>query len=354
MKSRHINIPIFIPHLGCPNNCVFCNQKTISGRQFFDEGDVPRQIEEALSTVPSGTEAEIAFFGGSFTAIDRGLMVRLLDAAGRYLRDPGCPVSSLRCSTRPDAIDPETVRILKEYDMETVELGVQSMSDRVLALSKRGHTAVDSERAFALLREYGFRTVGQMMIGLPGSTADDERRTAEKICDMGADAARIYPTVVFSDTELRAMAERGEYVPVTDEEAASVAADLIEIFDARGVAVIRTGLCASENLASPEEVYGGASHPAIGEMAMSEVFFRREREALERLAAAGKLAGNAASVRISVPRGKMSQAVGQKRINIKKLSAAFPGVRVSFTESEGLSGYSVSASPVRNPLTIQR
>ena len=147
--KKHINIPIFIPHLGCPNNCVFCNQRSISGRQSFDPSDTERQIDEVIATLPSDTEREIAFFGGSFTGIDRELMIYLLEIAKQYV-DRGL-VSGIRLSTRPDYIDTERLEILKKYGVTAVELGLQSMDGEVLSASKRGHSTEDAERACALI-----------------------------------------------------------------------------------------------------------------------------------------------------------------------------------------------------------
>ena len=164
----HRNIPIFIPHLGCPNQCVFCNQRSISGCKEFDREDVRAQIERALSTIPNGTETEIAFFGGSFTGIDRGLMTWLLDTAESYVKDGR--VSSIRLSTRPDYITPEILKILSNYSVGTIELGLQSMDDEVLMRTARGHTAKTAREACRAVVEAGFSLVGQMMIGLPAST----------------------------------------------------------------------------------------------------------------------------------------------------------------------------------------
>ncbi|MBQ7383185.1 MAG: radical SAM protein, partial [Clostridia bacterium] len=135
--KKHVNIPIFIPHLGCPNDCVFCNQRSISGRQSFDVSEVEPQIEQVLSTLSEDTEREIAFFGGSFTGIDRELMLYLLGVAKKYI-DSG-RVSGIRLSTRPDYIDRERLDILSRYGVSAVELGLQSMDERVLAASRRGH-----------------------------------------------------------------------------------------------------------------------------------------------------------------------------------------------------------------------
>ena len=158
---RHINIPIFIPHLGCPNTCVFCNQRTISGVARFDTEQVRNQIDSVLSSVKEGDECEIAFFGGSFTGIDFSLMTSLLNIAEEYVR--AGRVESIRCSTRPDYINEEILDTLKKYSVKVVELGLQSISERVLLKTKRGHTAQDAERAVALIKSYGFKASGQMM-----------------------------------------------------------------------------------------------------------------------------------------------------------------------------------------------
>lgn len=197
--SRHVNIPIFIPHLGCPNTCVFCNQRTISGRLSFDISTVRTEIERALSTVGDGDEAEIAFFGGSFTGIDRGLMIELLELAHEYVS--AGRVRSIRCSTRPDYIDGEILDILGRYGVVVIELGLQSADEQVLMRTKRGHGFDAEERACRLIVERGFELVGQMMIGLPGSTAESELATADFIIRSGASGARVYPTVVFPDTK---------------------------------------------------------------------------------------------------------------------------------------------------------
>ena len=331
---RHKNLPVFIPHLGCPNDCVFCNQRAISGRRFFDEKDALEELSRGMAGVKDGEEAEIAFFGGSFTAIDRDLMIRLLQAAAGYV-ESGRAVS-VRCSTRPDCIDLETVLLLKKYGVRTVELGIQSADDRVLAASRRGHTAADSERACRIITGEGLECVGQMMVGLPLSTRENEAATARAICDFGCAAARIYPTVVFRHTRLEAMALSGEYHPLDNEEAARRCADLIEIFDSRGVKLLRVGLCASENLASPDEVFGGANHPAIGEMSMSEVFWRRECEAVEKGGFAGRT-----GVTLYVSPGSVSKAVGHGRKNLDRLREKYGIRRVKVLEKMDLIGYNI-------------
>ncbi len=328
--KRHVNIPVFIPHLGCPNMCVFCNQRTISGVEAFDISAVKKQIDKALLTVEEDAECEIAFFGGSFTGIDRELMVSLLEIAHSYIK--AGKVSSLRCSTRPDYIDEEVLSILKRYGVRTVELGLQSVSEKVLSATKRGHTFKDEERACGLIVKNGFELVGQMMIGLPDSDISDEIKTAEFIICAGAAAARIYPTVVFRGTELCDMAVSGDYLPLSNEEAAKRAALVYEKFFDAGVDVIRIGLQASEGLADKEKFYAGASHSAMGELVLGEFYYKRIKTLL-----AEKKIPPQASLTIYVPLGALSCAVGQKKKNKLRLIKEFSLKSLKFKENQELS-----------------
>ncbi len=336
---RHVNIPVFIPHLGCPNNCVFCDQRQISGCRVFEESGVEAQIEDALSTLSPDDDCEIAFFGGSFTGIDRGLMLRLLEISDSFLKSGR--VCRVRCSTRPDYIDPEILGILRSHRVRTVELGIQSMSDAVLTASKRGHTAHRSVQACKMLKEAGFELVGQMMIGLPNSTPEDEIATAKAICSLGADGARVYPTVVFAKTELADMTFDGRYRPLELEDAIERTANVLDVFDRAGIPVIRVGLCSGENLSSAESVVGGANHPALGELAMGELFYRRICGELDRLAPLPE----AREMRIFVPEGEVSKAVGQKKRNILRIKEKYfkntPGNRIKILEKSSIMGYNI-------------
>ena len=339
--KKHANIPIFIPHLGCPNDCVFCNQRSISGHMSFDESKVRFEIEEALSSIEKIgeiEEVEIAFFGGSFTGIDRSLMVYLLETAHEYIT--AGRVDSIRLSTRPDYISEEILDILEKYGVRTIELGLQSMCDDVLLKSKRGHDSICAERACKMIKERGFSLIGQMMIGLPGSDAQKELETARKICSLGADGARIYPTVIFYNTELCEMAKRGEYQPLTNEDAVMRSKEVIKLLDENGVPCIRVGLCASENLSSEEEVYGGANHSAIGELSMGEVFFDKMCALLEDLSDEGEK-----NVVFFVPKGATSKAVGQKKRNINRIKDKYFVKKhiksVKILEKNELIGYNI-------------
>lgn len=334
--KRHINIPIFIPHLGCPNQCVFCNQKTISGVSEFDPDTLDSIITEALSTVSADTEVEIAFFGGSFTGIDRELMIKLLTIADKYVK---CGrVSSIRCSTRPDYIDEEILGILKRYSVSVIELGLQSTNNDVLMISKRNHTMEDAQRACRLITEWGFTLVGQMMIGLPGSDENKELETARFIIDSGAKYARIYPTVVFRDTELSCMTEKNIYEPLSVEDAVRRSASVLTEFTDNGIEVIRIGLCASENLGSADTYVAGPNHPALGELVENRVYLTKMRRALGELSLSSR-----ESVTVSVDKGSLSKAIGQRKMNKIQLMEEFDLKSLSFVEDDKICAYSVRA-----------
>lgn len=331
---KHVNIPIFIPHLGCPNNCVFCNQRSISGKTEFYRESVEAEIKNALSTIGEDCETEIAFFGGSFTGIDRELMIYLLDTAQKYI-DLG-RVKCIRLSTRPDYINDEILTILSRYGVTTVELGLQSMDDKVLAASKRGHNAKIGKDACQLVKKYGFSLVGQMMVGLPESTPESECYTAELLCELGVDAVRVYPTVVFYDTELCEMAQNGGYTPIGNDEAVMRTKELLKIFDRNNVECIRVGLCASENLSSEDRVFGGANHSAIGELAMGEVYYDRMCEIIEQK---GGVKGK--KIVFYVSRGSTSKAIGQKRKNALRIVKKYSPMSVKVLEKNEILGYNI-------------
>jgi len=335
-KKKHINVPVFIPHLGCPNMCVFCNQRTISGVSDFKAESVIDEIDAVLSSVDRDTaEVELAFFGGSFTGIDRDLMISLLKIGKDYL-DRGM-IDSMRCSTRPDYIDGEILGILGKYGMKTVELGIQSMSDEVLSKCKRGHVSEDTRRACKAIREAGFELVGQMMIGLPGADAESECECARFICECGCVGARVYPTVVFFGTELVSMCESGEYSPLDTDSAVVRTKRVLDIFDRASLPVIRVGLCASENLTDDSRVYAGANDVAIGERAMSALFFDRicalidgwekQLEGMECI--------------IYAPLGSVSKIVGQRKCNKLALIKKYGFKSVKIIEKTELIGYNI-------------
>lgn len=315
--------------------CVFCNQRSISGKQSFSRESVAVEIESALDTIPADCEVEIAYFGGSFTGIDRELMIYLLDLAASYVNDTRpdrARVTGIRMSTRPDYINGEIMEILSHYPVKTVELGLQSMDDRVLTLCNRGHSAIDAEIACRMICEAGYDLVGQMMVGLPGSTLETEIMTAQKICEMGAVGARIYPTVTFYDTELANMADRGEYEMLDGEDAVMRSKEVLRVFERHGVECIRIGLCASDNLGDLEKVKGGANHPALGELVEGELFYERMCELAERMGV--RSAPHDASLCFCVPQGCLSKAIGQRGRNKKRLISEYAPRRIIIKETD--------------------
>lgn len=314
MSARENIIPVFVPHLGCPNDCVFCNQRRISGSQLpATAEDVRKAIQEAAALPNTGAKRQLAFYGGSFTAIPEEQQLPLLRAAKAAL-DEGL-IDSVRLSTRPDAIDEAILNTLRAHGVETIELGAQSLDDEVLRLSGRGHTAEDVEKASKLIKNRGFRLILQMMTGLPGDSEEKSIRTAEKIIALEPDGVRIYPTVVVRDTALFDLWQAGRYTPHSVEDAVSVCARLLPMFEEAGIPVIRLGLNPTDELSGGMAV-AGAYHPALGEMVKSRIMLHRAERLLE-----GTEAGS--TVTLGVHKSRVSQMTGQKRCNIDKLTERF-------------------------------
>ena len=306
---RHINVGLFVPHSGCPHQCSFCNQKSISGHcAQVTPADVDSAVKIALEN-PDCAGGEIAFFGGSFTAIDRQTMITLLSAAYRYVADGS--FKGIRISTRPDAVDEEICDILAQYGVTAVELGAQSMDDRVLELNRRGHTADDIVRASELLKSCGFELGLQMMTGLYGSSDSESIETAKKIIALKPATVRIYPTVVLENTPLAELYRSGEYKPQTVEDAAELCAELLLMFHEADITVIRTGLHSGGNV---EDGYiAGAYHPAFKELCEGRIYLKKAVDFIkENNIAKGK-------IEIRVEPKAISQMTGQKKANIIKL-----------------------------------
>lgn len=269
----HANISVFIPHMGCPHACSFCNQRTISHTSHAPSPEeVNGVLSEAYSCITDETKrnnTEIAFFGGSFTAIDREYMTALLETAEKYLKtEKRSGFCGIRISTRPDCIDEEILMLLKRYKVSSIELGAQSMSDNVLTANDRGHTAEDVRRASALINAYGFELGLQMMVGLYKSTPDDELRTAEEIIKCRPDTVRIYPVAVLRGTRLAELYESGEYSLYPFDMCMDICAELMSRFTQSGIRVIRLGLHAEEDVG--QNAIAGFYHPALGEIVRSE------------------------------------------------------------------------------------
>ncbi len=326
---KHINVALFVPHEGCPNQCSFCNQRAISGhREQVTPEDVRRAAQIALNN-PESRGGEIAFFGGSFTAIKRETMLSLLSAAYKFIKNGS--FKGIRVSTRPDAIDDEICAILKHYGVTAVELGAQSLDDNVLTLNRRGHTAEDIVKATACLKRHGFETGLQMMTGLYGSSDKDSIETAQKIIALKPDTVRIYPTVVLENTCLAELYRQGEYAPQSVESAAELCAMLLEMFETAGIRVIRTGLHSGGDVEG--EFIAGAYHPAFKEICESKIYLKKALEFIKNNnIPTGK-------IEIRVNPKSVSQMTGQKRSNISTLKEL--GFDVKITADDALEKYKV-------------
>ena len=241
MSEQYI-IPIFVPHLGCPNDCTFCNQKSISGQtKQVTAKDVKQTIEEYLKSFKNeNLYKEVAFFGGSFTGIEQEKQKELLEAAYEFIKTK--QIQSIRISTRPDYIDKEKLQLLKKYGVKTIELGVQSTNDYILKKCRRGHTFEDVKRASKLIRRHGFILGHQMMIGLPESTKIDELNTAKDLAKLKPKIVRLYPVLVIKGTELEKEYQNGEYEPVPLSQAVERCKELYYFFTHKKITVIRMGL----------------------------------------------------------------------------------------------------------------
>lgn len=304
---KHSNISIFIPHVGCPHQCSFCDQRTISGAQHLPDGDEVRAVcEKALAEVRSPEDTEIAFFGGSFTAIPRDYMTELLDAAKDFVG--AGKFRGIRCSTRPDCIDFDVLGILARSGVTAIELGAQSMSGMVLEMNERGHSAEDVENAAAMIKQWGFELGLQMMIGLYGSTREDELLTMQKIAEIRPDTVRIYPTVILRGTRLAELLESGEYVPMSFDEVVDIAASGLVMFEGSGIRVIKCGLHASEFV--ERDMVGGFYHPAFRELCEGMIYRYNMSFQIEQSAGGDRFV-------FAVAPSCISKAVGQKKSNIE-------------------------------------
>ena len=305
----HANISIFVPHKGCPNDCSFCNQRAISGQTIpATPEDVANAVATAIEYNADPKNTEIAFFGGSFTAIEREYMCSLLTAAKHFLDT--YKFAGIRVSTRPDCIDKEVLKTLKEYGVSAIELGAQSMDDNVLLTNRRGHTAEDVRKASKLIKDYGFELGLQMMTGLYKSDFTKDEYTAKEIIKLQPDTVRIYPTVVLKNTHLGDLQKSGEYTAPTVEESAPFCAKLLKLFEENNIKVIKLGLHSSETVES--DMLGGAYHPAFRELCEGYNYLEKILE---------KLQGKDKNCRydIFVNEKALSKAKGQQKRNEKAL-----------------------------------
>ena len=313
---KHYNIPVFVPHRGCPNDCVFCNQKHITGIiKDLTEQEIKDIVDEHLKTIPKDAHKEIAFFGGSFTGIDMELQRKYLAVAYEYIKRGD--VSGIRLSTRPDYINKEILNQLAEFGVRVIELGVQSMDADVLCASNRGHTGKDVEIASKLIREYGFSLGLQMMTGLPGDTDEKSEKTADKLIALSPDFVRIYPTLVIKDTELEKMYERGEYFPQKLEDAVNLAARLLRKFNEKNITVIRISLMTTDEISPGGKLVAGPFHSAFRELVESRIYYEDIKKEIK----------EKKDIIVAVNPSEISKVIGNKKCNINKFRET--GINVS-------------------------
>lgn len=323
MKT-HAIIPIFIPHLGCPNDCVFCNQKTITARlKAPSREEIADTVNLYLKTITGrGIETiEIAFYGGSFTGLPMELQQEYLAAAKKY-KDLGL-INKIHLSTRPDYIDDEILTNLKYFGADIIELGVQSFDEDVLRRSGRGHDTESVYAASRLIKAYEFELGLQLMIGLPGDTYEKSIDSAKEAVKIGPSIARLYPTVIIKDTTLYDMCLRGEYTPLSQEEAVLTAKDMYLILKDAGINVIRIGLKSTDLISAGGETAGGY-HPAFRQLVEAEI----AKEQME--AQLFHLLPGISDVACFSSRTSFSNMVGNRKSNRIYFEKKYPHVRFTF------------------------
>lgn len=305
-KAKRTILPFFIPHQGCPHQCVFCNQHRITGLgNAIDFAAIEKQI---LSLSP-GAPMEIAFYGGSFSGLAKDIQRRLLSPTWEQKRRGA--VSHIRISTRPDYIDEERLLFLRQYGVDTIEIGAQSLDDEVLALSGRGHTREDIERAAKLIFQFGFQLIVQLLPGLPGDNEKQAVRGAKTVASWKPSGVRIYPAVVLGDTPLAKQYQQGLYQPLTVEEAARWCGDMSAFFLAKEVAIIRIGLQPTAELQGEGAVLAGAFHPAMGQLTQSYLALQQCNMLLQNCSDKNGC--------ILAPERQLSTYLGQKKGNLQVL-----------------------------------
>ncbi len=326
--KKHAIIPIFISHRGCPNDCVFCNQKKITARQGdVTEEDIKNTIKTYLSTLDNMNmdTIELSFFGGSFTGIPMEEQSRFLAIAYDY-KKRGI-IDKIHMSTRPDYIDKNILDNLKRFSVDVIELGVQSFDDSVLQKSNRGHNAAVVYDACNLIKEYGFSLGIQLMIGLPGDSLESCIYSARETVKIAPDSARLYPTIIIEDTELLEMYKRGEYMPLTLDEAVSTTKEMYRILDDAGINILRVGLKSTDIINENGSITGGTYHPAFRQLVESSI----AREEIEK-----QITFHKGNITVLCNPKDISNAAGHGGSNKKYFAAKYPEIHISFKADEAL------------------
>ena len=314
--KKHYIIPIFVPHLGCPNDCIFCNQRSISEQKMITNEDVKKTIEFYLDNIKDKeAKKEVAFFGGSFTGIEEEKQEEFLKTAYEFIK--AGKIDTIRISTRPDYINKKILKRLKKYKVETIELGVQSANDYILKRANRGHTFEDVKKASKMIRWRGFKLGHQMMVGLPESTRIDEINTAKELIKLRPKMVRIYPVLVIKNTRLEKEYLEGKYTPLTVVQAVETCKELVSMFNQKGIDVIRVGLQNTDEITDPNiegsEVVAGPYHPAFRQLVESGLWCDTILAKIKQLNVKVK------KVEVTVNPQDANNVIGHKRENIEKL-----------------------------------
>lgn len=331
---RHFNIPVFIPEEACPFQCIYCNQRKITGHLSMPSVDeVKNIIESHLSTIPQqNSHVQLAFFGGTFTGMSYDTQESFLKIVEPYIKKG--KISSIRISTRPDYIDENILLLLKKYNVTNIELGAQSLDDKVLLACGRGHSYNDVAKASKLINNYGFTLGLQMMLGLPKDNLQKAINTAQKIIKLGAKETRIYPTLVIADTLLAEKFQEGNYTPLTTEEAIIQSAEIYKIFYKNSIKVLRIGLYPSEEFIS-NQVIAGPNNLHFKEKVMTYIWWSR----LEKLMHCND---NSKCIEIAVAPKQLNFAIGFQGENRKQLLSIFHKVKFKTDKQIPEDSYNVN------------
>lgn len=346
--KKHAIIPLFIPHLGCPNDCVFCNQRKITARTKAPTCDeVDATIEQWLSTLEprhvrnGGTieRIEASFYGGSFTGLPIDLQSKYLNIARKYLN--AGRIDSIHLSTRPDYIDDEILINLKKYGVETIEIGVQSFDDTVLKASNRGHNSDIVYHSAELIHRYGFKLGIQLMIGLPGDSLESCIYSAKETVSLHPELARLYPTIVLNDTELLNMYNRGEYRALSREEAITRTLEMYKILDNAGIYIMRVGLKSTDIIGDGGAINGGTYHPAFRQLVEGRLL----REKVESLIQDKLKKSDSKSVIIYSNDRWFSNLIGNRQENRKYFKEKYPELNIKYSIDNSLKDKEIKISP---------
>ncbi|MDD2482610.1 MAG: radical SAM protein [Lutispora sp.] len=331
MSKKHYIIPIFIPHRGCPHDCIFCNQKKITGQlSDITDKDAKIIIDKYLETIDyKRATVEIAFFGGSFTAIPKDEQDMFLALANKYLVEG--KIHSIRLSTRPDYINIDILNNLKKYGVTIVELGIQSMDKDVLTMTRRGHTAEDAVKAIKLLKQEGFIAGVQLMIGLPYDNENKAMETVKKIVELKPHIARIYPALIIKDTLMEEMYKQGLYKSLTLDEAINISKKMLICLEKSNIKVIRIGLQPTDDLKMGDNIVAGPYHPSMRQLVEAEIYKDMIIHILTSIDT-----DTLSQIEILCNPKDFSAVIGQKRSNYEHIKKLYRDMRVTFKEDTSI------------------